>query len=117
MLIRALAPLALFCAAPAAAQTLEAVDRVWAGHDAPFALVVTRDRIYIGYYDATRQLSVASRPRNAAWPWTYSKLPSWVGWDAHNRVAMGIDAAGREAYLQQWRARVLEITSDMPRAA
>lgn len=91
---RLLAPLALICAAPAAAQTLEAVDRAWAGHDAAFALVVTRERIYVGYYDAARQLSVASRPRGSA-GWTYAKLPSWVGWDAHNRIAMAVDAAGQ----------------------
>jgi len=73
---------------------LEAIDRVWAGHDVPFALVVTADRIYVGYYDAARQLSVASRPRGSSW-WTYTKLPSWVGWDSHNRIAMAVDAAGQ----------------------
>ena len=93
-MLRLLAPLALLCAAPAAAQRIEAVDRVWAGHDVPFSLVVTTDRIYVGYYDAARQLSVASRPRGSSW-WTYTKLPSWVGWDSHNRIAMAVDAAGQ----------------------
>lgn len=92
-MLRLLAPLALVCAGPAAAQKIEAIDRVWAGHDGAFALVVTDARIYVGYYDAERQLSVASRPRDSA-SWTYTRLPTWVGWDAHNRVAMGIDAAG-----------------------
>lgn len=27
--------------------------------------------------------------------WTYTKLPSWVGWDSHNRIAMAADAAGQ----------------------
>jgi hypothetical protein len=93
-MLKLLAPLALIWAVPAAAQKLEAVDRVWAGHDVPFALVVTSDRIYIGYYDAARQLSIASRPRGSSW-WTYTKLPSWVGWDSHNRIAMAADAAGQ----------------------
>lgn len=88
-----LAPLALVWAAPAAAQAIEAVDRVWAGHDASFALVVTDTHIYVGYYDAARQLSVASRPRGSAW-WTYAKLPSWIGWDSHNSIAMAVDARG-----------------------
>nr|WP_294810495.1 BNR repeat-containing protein [uncultured Sphingomonas sp.] len=93
-MLRLLAPLALICAAPAAAQKIEAVDQVWAGHEVPFALVVTEERIYVGYYDAARQLSVASRPRGSSW-WTYTKLPSWVGWDSHNRIAMAVDAAGQ----------------------
>jgi hypothetical protein len=93
-MLRLLAPLALICAAPAAAQKVEAVDQVWAGHEVPFALVVTEERIYVGYYDAARQLSVASRPRGSSW-WTYTKLPSWVGWDSHNRIAMAVDAAGQ----------------------
>ncbi|NIJ22432.1 hypothetical protein FHS95_004147 [Sphingomonas naasensis] len=93
-MLRLLAPLALVCAAPAAAQKIEAVDRVWAGHDVPYALVVTVDRVYVGYYDAARQLSVASRLRGSAW-WTYTKLPSWVGWDSHNSIAMAVDAAGQ----------------------
>ena len=59
-----------------------------------FALVVTEQRIYVGYYDAARQLSVASRPRGSA-GWAYTKLPSWVGWDSHNSIAMAVDAAGQ----------------------
>lgn len=93
-MLKLLAPLALIWAEPAAAQKLEAVDRVWAGHEVSFALVVASDRIYIGYYDAARQLSIASRPRGSSW-WTYTKLPSWVGWDSHNRIAMAADAAGQ----------------------
>lgn len=93
-MLKLLALLALIWAVPAAAQKLEAVDRVWAGHEVSFALVVTSDRIYIGYYDAARQLSIASRPRGSSW-WTYTKLPSWVGWDSHNRIAMAADAAGQ----------------------
>ena len=93
-MLRLLVPLALVCAAPAYAQKLEAVDRIWTGHQVPFALVVTEERIYVGYYDAARQLSIASRPRNAS-GWSYAKLPSWVGWDSHNGIAMAVDAAGQ----------------------
>lgn len=93
-MLQLLAPIALTCAAPAAAQRIEAVDRVWAGHEVPFALVVTESRIYVGYYDSARQLSVASRPRGSSW-WTYARLPSWVGWDSHNSIAMAVDADGQ----------------------
>jgi hypothetical protein len=93
-MLKLLAPLALIWAAPAAAQKIEGIDRVWAGHDVAFALVVTETRIYVGYYDAARQLSIASRPRRSSW-WTYTKLPSWVGWDSHNSIAMAVDPAGQ----------------------
>ncbi|AQR75307.1 BNR repeat-containing protein [Sphingomonas sp. LM7] len=93
-MLRLLAPLALIWAAPAAAQKIEAIDRVWAGHDVAFALVATRSHIHVGYYDAARQLSVASRARGSSW-WTYTRLPSWVGWDSHNRIAMAVDAEGQ----------------------
>lgn len=93
-MLRLLAPLALTCAAPAAAQRIEAVDRVWAGHEVPFALVVTDSHIYVGYYDSARQLSVASRPRGSSW-WTYARLPSWVGWDSHNSIVVAVDSDGQ----------------------
>ncbi len=81
-------------AAPAAPFAVSAIDRVWSGHSARFALVVTDQRIFVGYYDANRQLTVASRPRTAD-AWTYHKLDSWVGWDSHNYIAMAVDAAGQ----------------------
>ncbi|MDV3459377.1 BNR repeat-containing protein [Sphingomonas sp. HF-S4] len=93
-MLKLLAPLALACAVPAAAQTAEPIDRVWAGHDAAFALVVTDARIYVGYYDAERRLTIASRPRKSS-RWRYARLPTRVGWDAHNRIAMALDAQGR----------------------
>lgn len=85
-------------AAPASAQRqagteLSAIDRVWSGHSARFALQVTKDRIFVAYYDANRQLTVASRPRRSA-AWVYHKLDSWLGWDSHNYIAMAVDGAG-----------------------
>ena len=93
-MLRLLAALvALAWQPPAVAQTIEAVDRVWSGHHVPFALTVTNHRIYVGYYDGARQLSVASRPRGSSW-WTYTRLPIWTGWDSHNAIAMAVDDKG-----------------------
>jgi hypothetical protein len=75
-------------------KSIEAIDRVWSGHKVGFALTVTADRIYVGYYDANRQLTVAQRDR-AGGAWTYVKLDTWVGWDSHNYVAMAVDPAGQ----------------------
>ncbi len=78
----------------AAAPELSAIDRVWSGHSARFALAVTAARITVAYYDANRQLTVASRPRGQA-AWVYHKLDSWLGWDSHNYIAMAVDADGQ----------------------
>ncbi len=73
--------------------TVSAIDRVWAGHRVDFAFLVSEAHVYIGYYDANRQLTVAERPRRKNY-WTYFKLDSWLGWDSHNSVALGLDRDG-----------------------
>ncbi|HEV7607153.1 MAG TPA: hypothetical protein VGO61_07440, partial [Steroidobacteraceae bacterium] len=60
-----------------------AIDRVWSGHSVRFSLEVTERAVFVGYYDASRQLTVATRPRESA-SWTYRRLDSWTGWDSHN---------------------------------
>ena len=72
---------------------LSAIDRVWSGHSARFALTVTVHAIIVAYYDANRQLTVATRPRRSA-AWVYHKLDSWLGWDSHNYIAMAVDRTG-----------------------
>lgn len=80
--------------APAAASfDLSAIDRVWSGHSVPFGLAVTDQSIVVAYYDAARQMTVASRPRDADW-WTYHKVESWTNWDSHNGIAVAVDDAG-----------------------
>ncbi|MDO6414631.1 BNR repeat-containing protein [Sphingomonas sp. BIUV-7] len=82
-------------ASPAATPfELSAIDTVWSGHSVKSALVVTDTTIFVGYYDANRQLTIASRPRSDGAGWRYQKLDSWVNWDSHNYVAMAVDAAG-----------------------
>jgi hypothetical protein len=75
-------------------KSIEAIDQVWSGHKVGFALAAGAKRIYVGYYDANRQLTIAQRDR-AGTAWTYVKLNTWLGWDSHNYVAMGIDPAGQ----------------------
>lgn len=102
MLLAALlltAPSVAQLAAPAfpqrAGPTLEAVDRVWAGHYSRFALVTTDKQIVIAYYDANRQLTVATRARDRGASWVYHRLDSWTGWDSHNYIAAAVDRAGQ----------------------
>ena len=101
MRIRAAMAVSLALAAPAVAQApaasapeIIAIDRVWSGQSSRFALAVSDTRIFVAYYDANRQLTVASRPRESN-DWMYQKLDSWVGWDSHNYIAMTLDTAGQ----------------------
>lgn len=72
---------------------LQAIDRVWAGHDAPFGLAVSDDLIVVAYYNSERQLSIASKPLQ--WDgWRIHRLDSWLGWDSHNSLSVAFDAAG-----------------------
>src|SRR5690554_1694022 len=70
-----------------------AIDTVWAGHYVGFDVLVEDGRIYVGYYDANRQLTIASRPRSGS-RWVYHKLQSWLGWDSHNGIALAVDGDG-----------------------
>ena len=81
-------------AAPVVAEAID-VDDVWAGHPVGFALLTDGERgvQYVAYYDADRQMTVASRPLDAA-DWTRQPLPSRVGWDSHNYIALALDADG-----------------------
>lgn len=78
-----------------AAPRLEAIDRVWAGHYTRFALVTTDRQIVVAYYDANRQLTVATRARNTGASWVYHRLDSWTGWDSHTYVAAAVDGTGQ----------------------
>ena len=86
----------LLLAAPlgvvAAEAKVEAIDFVWSAHRAFFDFVGKEDHQVIAYYDASRQMSVAHRESNK--PWRFQKLRSYLGWDSHNAVVVGIDEAG-----------------------
>jgi hypothetical protein len=73
---------------------LSAIDRVWSGHSVRFALTVTDRSIFVAYYDASRQMTVASRSLTGG-AWSYRKLDSRTGWDSHNYIAMAADEKGQ----------------------
>ena len=87
--------LLLFAVPPgvvAAEAKVEAIDFVWSAHRAFFDFVGKDGHQVVAYYDASRQMSVAHRESNR--PWRFQKLPSYLGWDSHNYVVIGIDEAG-----------------------
>lgn len=70
------------------------VEPVWSGHPVGFCLLTERGCQFAAYYDAERRMTVAQRRLGEA-RWTFTRLPSQVGWDSHNYVTMAVDREGR----------------------
>lgn len=69
------------------------VAEVWSGHPVEFALVTAGEMQFVAYYDTQRRMTVASRAL-AEDVWHTTTLPSSVGWDSHNSIAMAVDRDG-----------------------
>ncbi len=66
------------------------VARVWSGHPVSFCLLTHGDVQFVGYYDADRRMTVASRLLGQK-QWRYDVLGEKVGWDSHNSITMAVD--------------------------
>jgi hypothetical protein len=75
-------------------RTVDEVDvgSVWSGDPLFFALVTRGTHQFAAFYDGDRNMTVAARTLDQT-AFTLVKLPSTVGWDSHNYVAMALDAA------------------------
>lgn len=69
------------------------VAPVWSGHPVGFCLLTRGQRQFAAYYDAGRNMTVASRGLGEA-KWDYHVLPEKVGWDSHNYITMTVDDDG-----------------------
>jgi len=69
------------------------VAPVWSGHPVGFALLTSGDRQVVGFYDADRRLTVATRSLDER-AWTFVPLPRTTGWDSHNSITMAVDREG-----------------------
>ncbi len=69
------------------------IDRVPADFPVGFCLMTHGERQYVAYYNAERQMVVASRALDSE-QWTYQPLPTRVGWDSHNSITMAFDSEG-----------------------
>lgn len=84
----------LFAGGPAAGkETIIDVAPVWSGHPVGFALLTHGDQQFVGFYDAERKLTVASRKLSQT-TWHFVKLPETLGWDSHNYITMAADDDG-----------------------
>ena len=75
-----------------AASVNESIDvaPVWAGHPVGFALLTHGQKQFVGFYDAQRRMTIASRELDSE-QWTFQVLPTSVGWDSHNNIVMTLD--------------------------
>lgn len=86
------------CAGAVRGQKLELVERVdvapvWSGCPVGFALLTSSNRQFLAYYSAERVMTLAQRELNTK-AWACVELPSKLGWDSHNYVALAADEAG-----------------------
>jgi len=83
------------CAQSPRLAVAEVVDvaPVWSGHPVRFALLTHGERQYVAFYDADRQMTVGSRTLDSP-SWEFVRLPTAVGWDSHNYIAMTVDDDG-----------------------
>lgn len=85
-------------AAPQAASAAAVPDvldvaPVWAGHPVRFALLTRGVHQFAAFYDADRQMTVASRRTDEA-AWHFVRLSTKVAWDSHNYIALTADDEG-----------------------
>lgn len=80
---------------PAAKKPLQTipVDKVWSGHPVGFDILTTERYQYAAYYNADRQMVIARRLLQSK-TWEKQILPSTVGWDSHNYIAIASDKEG-----------------------
>lgn len=74
------------------AERLE-VGPAWAGCPVGFALATHTNRQFIAYYDDNREMTLAQRDLSSS-TWQFKRLPSKLGWDSHNYIAITIDLEG-----------------------
>jgi BNR repeat-containing family member len=73
-------------------ESLKIAD-VWAGHPVGFALLTHKDQQFVAFYGAERHMTVAQRTLGKK-TWTFTRLPSQLGWDSHNYVTLAVDDGG-----------------------
>ncbi|WP_321782004.1 BNR repeat-containing protein [Paraburkholderia sp. J94] len=70
------------------------IDNVWAGTRVGFDALRVGDKAYVGYYDASRYLTVAEADLRTGAVRTIRLASQFAGWDSHNYIALDYDSAG-----------------------
>lgn len=69
------------------------VDSAWAGHPVDFAMVQKAPHQYLAFYNRYQEMVVAHRQIGES-KWSLKALPTKIGWDSHNSIAMAVDDSG-----------------------
>lgn len=69
------------------------VGQVWSGHSVGFCLYTAAPYQYVAYYDADRQLTIATRHLDSD-EWSKRSLPEHVNWDSHHYITLAVDPEG-----------------------
>ncbi|WP_121316950.1 BNR repeat-containing protein [Paraburkholderia sp. RAU2J] len=70
------------------------IDGVWAGTRVAFSAMQSGSKIYVGYYDVDRYLSVAQIDLTDGSIKKQRLNSRFAGWDAHNYISLAIDGNG-----------------------
>lgn len=71
------------------------IDKAWSGTTVTFDAISRGGKIYVGYYDADRWLTVAQLEPASGVVCRARISSQFAGWDSHNSVALAFDSAGR----------------------
>lgn len=71
----------------------EEISPLWSGTFIVPDLLVHEGTIVVSFYDEARRMTIGVRDRDTG-AWILQALPSSVGWDSHNAIALGIDKEG-----------------------
>lgn len=69
------------------------IEPIWSGTRVGYCLLTYENYQFVAYYDANRQMTIAQRTLDSK-EWQYKKLPSYIGWDSHNSITLGVDKEG-----------------------
>lgn len=68
----------------------EDISDVWNGVTVGFAFVPRQDAMYVGFYSYDRSMTIGRRAYDSD-KWELKKLPTKIGSDSHNYIAMAFD--------------------------
>ncbi len=72
----------------------ENIAEVWSGNPVGFAFIQQNGFLFIAFYDGLDKKLVLGQKSLASLdsPWSFKKLPTAIGWDSHNYVALAFDS-------------------------
>ncbi|MBQ9873211.1 MAG: BNR repeat-containing protein [Thermoguttaceae bacterium] len=84
----------------------EDISDIWNGNTVGLAFLARPDALYIGFYSYDRAMTIGRRAYDSD-KWELKKLPTQIGWDSHNYIAMTFDSEGRLHVAGNMHARPL----------